>query len=152
MTTGSIERIRMPGLQVAKINMCAGDFIPLHDHPQSSVFLYVVSGHVEMCVFEAVGPVGEKAELRMVKRVQVKSGENTHLARGEACFHTVRAIEDTFIIDSFSLEDPAECASTFYRPDVEILDQGTFSATRIDCKDEVELPQYFKEEYAANCP
>lgn len=146
MTTGCVTRTRLPGLQVAEIKMEAGDFIPLHDHPCSSIYMYVVSGHVEMCVFEVVEKNDQSVRLKLQKKCVMKAGQTCSIAMGEASFHTVKSITDSHVVDCFSLEDCEGCVSIFYDADAEDLEAGEFTAQPMP-RGTADLPIYFKEDY-----
>ena len=142
MTEGKIERIRLPGLQCAKIWMKAGDILPLHDHPQSSVCMHVIEGVVKMQIFRRINEHDGLATLSLVKEYILHPGDTATLERGDETFHQVECIEDSFVFDAFSCDDPDGCVSTFYEPVGAIDLDKPFDAKAI-LTEEAVLPDYF---------
>lgn len=148
---GSVLRTSLPGMHTARIQMCAGDHIQLHDHPWSSVYMYVVEGQVEMQVFKLLERDGDEVTLQWLETFDLGADQHAALPAGDSCFHTVTAKSDCIIIDAFSVCDDVDCVSVFYKALSDDLMHGPFKAVKIP-KEEAEIPHYFKEEYASSCP
>lgn len=139
---GYIERFRLPGLQAAKIVMKKGDVIPLHDHPCSSVCMLVIEGKVKMKVFKRLSQEGDVATLQLEKEHLLGPTDVAMLEKGDSNFHSVECLEDCYIFDAFSCDDPEQCVSVFYAPENNDTISGPFKAREI-LTEEAAIPSYF---------
>lgn len=140
--TGKVERFRLPGIQAAKIHMNQGDVLPLHDHPYGSACMLVVSGKVNMKIFRRLSQDGEIVILELAEDLMLLPGDVATLECGDQAFHIVESLDDSYIFDAFSCDEPEKCVSIFYQPLTEDLTSGPFQAKRI-AMEEADLPDYF---------
>jgi len=86
-------------LQTVIIHLKAGEEVPLHDHPNTHVFLYVVNGQLQMDCFDRVKQAADKIWITPTLSKIFKNTDNILLTPDVNNLHHITAITDTSFMD-----------------------------------------------------
>lgn len=134
----TVNRHHLPNLEIVKIELDAGEIIPVHDHPERSGFLHVIKGKLDVTFYEIVKQDGDKLLFKATGQKQLVAGDESILTPTQNNIHTIEAIEDSIMLDSFSpkydnLPDAScyqltPCGDGLFKAERKILDD--FNLTR----------------------
>lgn len=86
-------------IQVILMHLQPGDEIPLHDHPDTHVFLYVVSGDIEMQCFDKVRNNQDSISIKSSFIKKFKAHDSYLLTPTKNNMHHIKALTTASIMD-----------------------------------------------------
>ncbi|MCS5708974.1 hypothetical protein CC99x_008675 [Candidatus Berkiella cookevillensis] len=86
-------------IQVILMHLQPGDEIPLHDHPDTHVFLYVVSGDIEMECFDKIRTDKGSLSIKSSFIKKFKASDSYLLTPTKNNLHHIKAITSASIMD-----------------------------------------------------
>lgn len=86
-------------IQTVIIHLKAGEEVPLHDHPDTHVFLYVVTGELQMDCFDYVKQSSELIWIKPTLSKVFKNTDNVLVTPATNNLHHITAITDASFMD-----------------------------------------------------
>lgn len=106
-------------IQSLKVCLKPGDVIPLHDHPSTQVFMYVLSGRLKVDFYRYVDKEAGTIELEESK--EMVAGDSALITDADINLHHIEALEASAFLDVMTpgyLENESICP-TWLRPVIE---------------------------------
>lgn len=94
--------IYFPQMQVDRSSMKQGEYVPIHTHGGHFGFLYIISGSLLIETF-AAKQEGDKFHLKL-QHSKVYNAHDYAFVTQEHNVHSIKALEDSLILDVFSVK------------------------------------------------
>ncbi len=105
--------VYFPQMQVDRSSMKKGEYVPIHTHGGHFGFLYIVSGSLLIETFESKQE-GNRFQLKL-QHSKVYNVHDYALVTKEHNVHSIKALEDSLILDVFSVEQNSEYVQNFLK-------------------------------------
>lgn len=105
--------IYFPQMQVDRSSMKQGEYVPIHTHGEHFGFLYIISGSLLIETFEAK-QVADTFHLQL-QHSKVYNAHDYALVTKKHNVHSIKALEDSLILDVFSVTQNSENIQNFLK-------------------------------------
>ena len=105
--------IYFPQMQVDRSAMQKGEYVPIHTHDGHFGFLYILSGSVLIETY-ASQQVDDKFYLEL-QHAKIYGDHDYAFVTKKDNVHSIKALEDTMILDVFSVQQNSENVQKFLR-------------------------------------
>lgn len=128
-------------LEAVKITLSQSEHIPLHDHPETEIFCYVVKGKCRIRSYNHAGSTPDGKNLfKLIDDCILAKGDSCAITHDHCNIHEFEAIEDTEFVDVFTPPYPCNKATMqWYQVEPYQEEEGLYVATVIPVES-VKLP------------
>ena len=89
-------------MQALEIELKTGEGLPLHDHPQTHVFMYVLSGKLKVSFYRYIKNQKDDRKIRLSHEEIMGPGAHELITDSDINLHRIEALEPSVFLDVMS--------------------------------------------------